>query len=214
MFALLHLDEHLVVVDKPAGLAVLPEGWDKAAPFLLNMLEQQFGRIWVVHRLDKVTSGVMVFARSADAHRELNRQFERRETEKLYHAILAGLPPWNEKTTRFPLRSNVGHSHRTMVDDRNGKPAETHFRVLQRGERSAFVEARPLTGRTHQVRVHAYALGFPLLGDTLYSGPAVDQIARPALHAFSLTFAHPAGGGVLSFTAPHPTDFETALRSL
>ncbi len=214
MFSLLHLDEHLIVLDKPAGLSVLPEGWDKAAPYLLSLLEQQFGRIWVVHRLDKVTSGVMVFARSPEAHRELSRQFEKHEVGKVYHAILNGLPPWDEKTTRFPLRANVGHSHRTAVDDRNGKAAETTFKVLRRGRQLALVEARPRTGRTHQVRVHAYALGFPLLGDTLYSAPATSLISRPALHAFGLAFAHPASGEKLSFTAPYPADFESTLGSL
>lgn len=214
MFSILHLDEHLAVIDKPAGIPVLPDGWDKSAPFLLHLLEQKFGRIWVVHRLDKTTSGVMVFARSAEAHRELNRQFERRETEKVYHAILSGLPDWDEKTTCFPLRSNVGHSHRTVVDDRDGKPAETKFIVLRRGAGYALVEARPLTGRTHQIRVHACALGFPLLGDRLYSGPLSDLITRPALHAYSLAFSHPATGERLSFTASHPADFETALNFL
>lgn len=214
MFPILHLDEHLVVIDKPAGLPVLPDGWNRSAPYLLSFLERQLGRIWVVHRLDKGTSGVMVFARSAEAHRALNRQFERHETEKVYHAILTGLPHWDEKTTRFPLRSNAGHSHRTVVDDREGKPAETVFRILRRGESHSLAEARPHTGRTHQVRVHAYALGFPLLGDILYSGPASDLIARPALHAYSLALVHPISAETLCFTATHPADFEAALNCL
>jgi RluA family pseudouridine synthase len=212
MITILHLDDQLIILDKPAGLPVLPEGWEKDAPCLLKMLEDEYGRIWVVHRLDKVTSGVMIFARTAEAHRSLNVQFERRQVEKIYHAIVTGLPPWEEKTTRFPLRANVGHSHRTAVDDRKGKPAETHFRVLKRGQEHALLEAHPTTGRTHQIRVHAYALGFPLLGDTLYGNLETDLISRPCLHAWSLRFARPSNGEVISFQSPHPPDFEGALR--
>ena len=214
MLPLLHLDDQILVLDKAATLPVLPDGWDKDAPWLVKLLEQDHGKVWVVHRLDKVTSGVMVFARTAEAHRDLNRQFELHSAEKVYQAILTGLVPWDDKTTRFPLRSNVGHSHRTVVDDRNGKHAETRFTVVRRGEALTLVEARPKTGRTHQVRVHAYALGFPLLGDTLYSAPVTELIARPALHAYSLTFDHPGTGERVTFTAPLPTDFEVASRSL
>ncbi len=89
---ILYLDEHIIVLNKPADLPVLPEGWEPDAPYLRQMLEKEYEKIWVVHRLDKVTSGVMVFARTAEAHRELNRQFERHEVEKVYQAIVEGLP--------------------------------------------------------------------------------------------------------------------------
>jgi len=214
MLPLLHLDDHLLVLDKPAGLPVLPDGWEPDAPYAVKLLEAEHGKLWVVHRLDKVTSGVMIFARSADAHRELNRQFDAHTAQKVYQAITVGLPPWEEKTTRFPLRSNVGHSHRTRVDDRRGKPAETTFLVLRRGPENALIEARPSTGRTHQIRVHAYALRFPLLGDTLYSAPPTSLIGRPALHSFSLTFNHPASGELITFSTPPPADFESALMRL
>jgi RluA family pseudouridine synthase len=211
---ILYVDDHILAVDKPAGLPVLPDGWQKDAPYLLKMLEEEYGKLWVVHRLDKVTSGVMVFARTAEAHRALNIQFEKHEAEKVYHAISSSVPPWEEKTTRFPLRANVGHSHRTMVDDRNGKPAQTTFKVLQRGQSHALLEARPLTGRTHQVRVHAYALGYPLLGDVLYSAPATELITRPALHAYSLSLQHPQDGRMMTFSAAYPLDFISAVHAL
>lgn len=213
---ILYKDEHLLVVNKPAGLSVLPEGWEPDAPYLVKMLEADPStgsghKIWVIHRIDKITSGVVVFALTADAHRSLNIQFEKHQVDKKYHAIVNGLPMWNEKVTKFPLRVNVGHKHRTMVDDRNGVRAETRFKVLKRGRDLSLLEAIPMTGRTHQVRVHAYALGFPLLGDTLYSAPETDLISRPALHAYSLAFNHPVSNERVTFTAPYPPDFEEVI---
>jgi len=214
----LYKDEHLLVLEKPAGLSVLPEGWESDAPYLLKLLEERYGdpstgsgQVWVVHRLDKVTSGVMVFARTAEAHRELNRQFERHEVEKVYHAIVEGVPPWDEHTARHMLRMNVGRKHRTVVVHKRGKNSETHFKVLERWQAQALLEARPKTGRTHQVRVHLSALGFPLLGDSLYGASGTDLIARPALHALSLTFTHPKSGERVTFSAPYPDDMGQVL---
>ncbi len=218
---IIHQDEHILIINKPAGLSVLPEGWEPDAPYLVKMLEEEFEKIWVVHRLDKFTSGVLVFALNAEAHRSLNIQFEKHEVEKVYRAITVGAPPWKERITKFPLRVNVGHKHRTMVDNKNGIRSETKFKVLnwiqispELAEGAALVEARPMTGRTHQIRVHAYALGYPLLGDTLYSAPETNIIARPALHAHSLTFNHPVSNERVSFTAPYPADFKKALERL
>lgn len=211
---IIHSDDHIIILNKPAGLPVLPDGWEPDAPYLVKMLEEELGKIFVVHRLDKFTSGVMVFAKTAEAHRSLNIQFEKHTIEKIYHAITVGTPPWDEKTTKFPLRANVGHKHRTMVDNRNGLRSETRLKVLKRGQANVLLEAMPMTGRTHQIRVHAYALGYPLLGDVLYSAPETDIIARPALHAFSLTFTHPDTNERVTFTAPYPPDFESALNKM
>ena len=211
---ILHLDEHILVIDKPSGLSVLPEGWEPDAPYLRQMLEDEFEQVWVVHRLDKVTSGVMIFALTAEAHRGLNRQFERHEVEKLYHAIVEGLPPWDEHTARHMLQTNVGRKHRTVVVHKRGKNSETHFKVLKRGQDKALVEAHPKTGRTHQVRVHLSALGFPLLGDNLYGASETELIKRPALHAYSLGFTHPITGEHLNFIANPPTDFQEVLNQL
>lgn len=209
---ILYEDSHLLVVDKPAGLPVLPDGWEPDSPYLVKMLEEKYDKIWIVHRLDKVTSGVIVFARDAKTHRTLNLQFEQHEAEKIYHAVVEGNPKWEEKVTRFPLRANVGHKHRTIVDDRHGKPSETRFRLLEQYQAAAWVEASPRTGRTHQIRVHAAALGHPLVGDILYGAPETKLIARPALHAFSLTID--LNGVKIKFSAPPPDDFRATLERL
>jgi RluA family pseudouridine synthase len=211
---ILYEDEELLIISKPTGLPVLPDGWEKEAPYLVKLLEKQNGRLWIVHRLDKITSGVMAFARTAEAHRALNLQFEQHEIEKLYHAIVVGVPEWDRLIARHPLRVDVGHSHRTVVDHSKGKSSDTAFRVLERYLGYSLLEAVPGTGRTHQIRVHAYALGFPLLGDMLYSAPITDLIARPALHALSLTITHPTNGKRITFTAPYPDEFQTSLKKL
>lgn len=209
---LIYEDAHLIVVDKPAGLSVLPDGWEKDSEYLVKMLKESYGKVFIVHRLDKITSGVMVFARDAETHRALNIQFEDHEAQKTYHAILEGNPKWEEKVAKHPLRANVGHKHRTMVDDKHGKPSETGFRVIKRYEEAALVEAKPMTGRTHQIRVHAYALGHPLIEDVLYGSRDRYGFPRPMLHARSLSFIHPATNERVRFSAPHPADFEEALK--
>lgn len=211
---LLFEDGDLLVINKPANVSVLPDGWQPDTPYLVKMLQDVYPELLVAHRLDKVTSGVMVFARTPDAHRHLNLQFEQHTVEKIYHAICVGIPRWDEHTAKHKLRINVGHSHRTVVDNGQGKPAETHFKIIRRFARHALLQAIPATGRTHQIRVHAYAMGIPLLGDSLYSAPPTDLIDRPALHAQSITFIHPTTGEPLSFTAPYPADMKNALEKM
>ncbi len=211
---IIHEDQYLIVLDKPAGLSVLPDGWEKDSEYLVKMLEEAYEKVFIVHRLDKITSGVMVFARDAETHRALNIQFENHEAQKTYHAIVEGNPKWEEKIAKHPLRANVGHKHRTMVDDKNGKPSETRFRVMKRYQESALVEAKPMTGRTHQIRVHAYALGHPLVEDILYGARDRYGLARPMLHAQSLSFIHPVTNEKVKFSTPHPADFEEALERL
>lgn len=212
---ILHLDEDLLVIDKPAGLRSTPDGWDPALPHLRSVLEPAYGRLWLVHRLDKDASGVMVLARNAAAHRALSGQWERREVEKVYHALVRGEPAWQKRTVEAPLRANVGRRKRTVVHPQ-GRPAQTAVRVIRRLAGYALLEARPVTGRRHQVRVHLYHLGFPIVADPLYGpGPQPgDPIARLALHARRLAFRHPRTGETLRFTAPHPEDFAAALTQL
>jgi RluA family pseudouridine synthase len=201
---ILFVDETLLVIDKPAGLHTLPDGYDPGLPHVRGLLEPQYGQLWIVHRLDRETSGVLVLARSAEAHRALNTQFEQHLVHKVYHARVMGIPAWKEKTVDLPLRTNAGHRHRTIVDAQHGKPAVTHLRVLERFEASALVEASPETGRTHQIRAHLAALGHPIVGDALYGGGV--SPTGLFLHARSLQVTHPLSGGRLKFTAEYPQE--------
>jgi RluA family pseudouridine synthase len=212
MTTVIYSDDDLLVVDKPPGIACAPGGWGQAPPSLFKTLEQDFGRLWLIHRLDKATSGLMVFARNAAAHREVSVQFESRRVVKTYHAIVCGVPSWEERSTRAPLRADVGHSHRTAVDRERGVPAQTHFQVEERFQAHALLVAKPETGRTHQVRAHAAALGFPLLADRLYGAPATELILRTALHAASLELSY--AGQMFHWVAPYPADFVHALEEL
>jgi RluA family pseudouridine synthase len=157
----------------------------------MQLLEPTYGRLWVVHRLDRDTSGVLVLARTPDAHRALNGQFEARVLRKVYHALVRGDPPWTEKVVDLALLPDGDRRHRTVVIQQytasragrsgagkrgarkpgGGKPALTKCRVLERfGPSYALVEAIPKTGRTHQIRAHLSALGTPIVADALYGG--------------------------------------------
>ncbi len=211
---LLYLDEHLLVVAKPAGLPTLVDGYHPEAPFLLGILKETYPELWVVHRLDRQTSGVIAFARTALAHRRLNAQFEGRRAQKIYHALAHGLPEWESQTVRLPLSADRGHRHRTVVDPENGKPAETALQVLERFARHALLKAEPHTGRTHQIRAHLAATGHPIVSDPLYGGEMLPALPRLGLHACSLKLLHPVSSEEMVFTAEYPQDFEQALHQL
>jgi tRNA pseudouridine32 synthase / 23S rRNA pseudouridine746 synthase len=211
----IHADEALLVIDKPAGLLSLPDGHDATLPHVRRILEPQFGRLWIVHRLDRETSGIMLLARNEDAHRRLNQQFENRQVSKSYHAIVNGNPGWDEIRANFPLRINVGRRKRTAVVRKQGKPATTYFRLLESFDEHTLLEARPETGRRHQIRAHLFHLGYPILSDPLYGlGGISPLISRLALHANSLTFQDPTTADTLTFKCASPPDFEAAISNL
>lgn len=230
--AYLYEDDDLLAVHKPAGIATVHDAARPDEADLHAWLEAQVGRLWVVHRLDRETSGVVVFARNEASHRALSARFEERDVTKIYHAILVGHPPWSERTVDAPLRADADRRHRTVVDVIGGKPAVTHFRVLRRLRRFALVEARPETGRTHQIRVHAALLGHPVAVDDLYGEgrpiflshykpdyrPGRDEeqplMGRLALHALALRFPHPRTGETVELYAPYAKDFNATLNQL
>ena len=200
------MDESLVVINKPAGLLSVPDGYHPSLPHLRSILEPILGKLWMVHRLDKETSGLMVLAQNAEAHRELNRQFREREPIKHYLAQVAPAPLWNEMCVEAPLRVNADRAHRTRVDFERGKPAKTNFLVIQREENWAELVCTLHTGITHQIRAHLYHLGLGILGDPLYQPPEFKAASKPGvarmmLHASELTFTHPKTGAAMHFSA-------------
>lgn len=202
------------MVNKPAGLLVIPGGYGEEEN-LRQMLEPVYGRVWIVHRLDRHTSGVLVIARTADAHKSLNTQFEKHYVRKTYHALVNGVPQWNHTTIDRPLQPNGDRRHRTVVSEK-GKPSWTEVQVLERFTDCTLVEAIPKTGRTHQVRAHLAASGYPIVSDRLYRGQTLDSrsIDRTALHALSIEFDHPITGQALRFEAPYPVDMARTLKQL
>jgi RluA family pseudouridine synthase len=225
-------DEHLLAVNKPAGLPVLPDGYDPDVPHVRSLFEPLFGSLWVVHRLDKDTSGVLLLARNSEAHRGLNTQFEQRRTHKIYHALVKGSPTWDEEHITLPLLPDGDRNHRTLVDHEHGKPSSTYLKVLQRMNTYTLVEARPETGRTHQIRVHLASTGFPIAADPLYGdgeplflshlrndyrkGKGLERplLARLGLHAYSLQFEHPALVETMQLEAAYAKDFGAVVTQL
>jgi 23S rRNA pseudouridine1911/1915/1917 synthase len=205
----LYEDDLLVVVDKPSGLVVHP-GAGTRAPTLVEALlcdrdlasSDDPVRPGVVHRLDKDTSGVMVLAKDSGALRELQRQFADREVAKLYLAVVHGMIEEDEGLIDAPVGRDPRSPRRMDVTD-TGRPARTLFDVLQRDAETTLLMARPITGRTHQVRVHLRYIEHPVIGDEIYGRAA----QRLALHAWRLQFAHPATGRCCRFEATVPDAF-------
>lgn len=210
-------DESLLIVNKPAGLLSIHDGYHPELPNLLNILTQEFGKLWVIHRLDKETSGILIFGRTPEAHRALNELFRKRLVKKTYHAVSRHSPPWDVNDCHVPLLVNGDRQHRTVVDEKRGKPAVTYFYVHKRSRAGCLLEAQPVTGYTHQIRAHCLYLGVPILGDRLYSFPAdksESQEGRLALHAKDIVFEHPTTGQSLSLSTPYPLDFLALLERL
>ena len=191
-------DEHLLIVGKPSGLLSVPGRGPEKTDCLVSRLQARFPGALIVHRLDMETSGLMVLALTADIHRALSRQFENRVVEKRYIARVAGVPDLTEGRIDLPLMKDWPNRPLQKVDKDAGKPSVTEWRLLAREEGAARLELTPLTGRTHQLRVHLNAIGHPLLGDLLYGTPKSRAGApRLQLHASTLGFAHPVTGEAL-----------------
>ena len=205
----LYADESLLVLVKPAGLLSVPGRGEDKQDCLSARAQRQFPEARVVHRLDMATSGLMVMARSAAAQRNLNDAFASREIAKRYIAVVDGhlsAPPTPWGLIDLPIIVDWPNRPLRMIDPVAGKPSVTRWRVLAHGERGVTrVELEPVTGRSHQLRVHLRAIGHAIAGDQLYGAPRVQAMAdRLLLHACSLEFKHPTTGQVLQFVSPAP----------
>jgi 23S rRNA pseudouridine1911/1915/1917 synthase len=214
---IVHADEWLAVVDKPAGLVV------HAAPghrgeTLVDSLGELLGggedpeRPGIVHRLDKDTSGLMLVARTDEAHRRLAAHIKAREVRRTYLALVEGRPRSRSGTIDAPLGRDYRAPARRAVGGRGPREARTHFTVLETLPADALVEARLETGRTHQIRAHFAAIGHPVAGDPQYGHAGRHGLPRQFLHSARLGFAHPFTGEEMEFTSPLPDDLAEALE--
>jgi len=231
-------DEHLMVIDKPAGLVVHPGAGVRSGTLvhaLLHHAPEISGvggedRPGIVHRLDRDTTGLMVVAKTAHAHRALVAAIQAREVSRVYHALVWGEPAAREGLVDAPLGRDPRDRKRIAVVP-SGRPARTHWRTLERLGLGSLLELRLETGRTHQIRVHLAHLGHPVIGDPVYGGRGKKQLRggegqrslasalleclpRQALHAIELGLDHPVTGDRLRFTRPAPDDFARALDML
>ena len=200
----LHHDHELLLVNKPAGLLSVPGKGAHLADCLLSRVQAAFPEALLVHRLDRDTSGVMVFALSRHAQRHLGLQFERRQVRKTYIARVRGHVDQREGVVDLPLSVDWPNRPRQKVDRENGRPALTRWRVLKHEEGATRLRLMPETGRSHQLRVHMLAIGHPILGDPLYAEGPARQAPRLMLHAESLRLRHPDGGRGMTFRARCP----------
>ena len=238
-FTLIYADEDMIAVNKAAGLLVAADRWDIGAPRLDLLIQKELPQIaplcqklYAVHRIDKDTSGILLYALNAEAHRALNTAFQEREIKKTYRLLIHGRVSEEQFTVDLPLRADGDALHRTVVDKRRGKEAITHFTALETFRQFSLLEARPVTGRTHQIRAHLAAAGYPIVCDSLYgSGKPVllselkqrwrgdvyaeqPLIRRLALHAYQLEGLHPRTSEPFSFTAEYAKDFKSTVHQL
>jgi tRNA pseudouridine32 synthase / 23S rRNA pseudouridine746 synthase len=200
------LDDSFIVVNKPGGLLSVPGRGPDKADCQSARVQAEFPDALVVHRLDMETSGLMVFARSIDAQRALNRAFEQRLVEKYYAAVVTGLVDNDQGTVDLPLICDWPNRPRQMVDHAIGKPSTTHYVVLARDktQQQTRVGLAPVTGRSHQLRVHMASLGHAIIGDSLYSQTPPPAGQRLLLHAAKLSFPHPDRSDVVSCVSSVP----------
>lgn len=213
---LAHVDEWLAVVEKPAGL-VVHHGAGVRGPTLVDELSELLAggpdpaRPGIVHRLDRDTSGLMIVARTEEAHRRLSEMIRRREVERTYLALVEGRPRSRQGTIDAPLGRDHRAPERRAVGGRGARDARTHFRVLEPLAADTLVEVRLETGRTHQIRAHFVAIGHPVCGDPRYGHAPRHGLRRQFLHSARLGFRHPITGERLELDSPLPDDLEAAL---
>jgi 23S rRNA pseudouridine1911/1915/1917 synthase len=218
-FSILYEDEHLLVIDKAAGLVVHPARGHYEGTLSQLLGEAGFAlaggeaeRAGIVHRLDRDTSGLLVVARSEQAHRDLQRALAERRIEREYLALVEGRPPARTGTIEAPIGRHPRIRTRMAVDGSGAREARTHFTLERSLPRSSLLSLLLDTGRTHQIRVHLQAIGHPVCGDPEYGTPGLLGLERQFLHATRLAFTHPLSGEPLELRSPLPEDLRAALE--
>lgn len=201
-FDLIYQDDYLLVANKPAGLLAVPGRGPDKQDCLSARLQQEFPDTLIVHRLDMATSGLMVFARGAGMQRRLSLMFQEREVEKRYVAVVAGKLAPATGEVNLPMIADWPNRPLQKIDTENGKPSLTRYRLLGIDEGNSRMELEPVTGRSHQLRLHMAAIGHPILGDALYGDAS--SAPRLLLHATTLDLAHPLSGVPLHFVSSPP----------
>ena len=212
-------DEHLLVVDKAAGIVVHPAAGHRSGTLVHGLLAHDVAggeeeeRPGIVHRLDRDTSGLMVVARSDDVYRRLQSLVRRRELERHYRALVVGRPRSRRGTIEAPIGRDRRDPLRRSLDTDAPRPAVTHFGLVELLPRHALLDVRLETGRTHQIRVHLAAIDLPVAGDPVYGRPQELGLNRQFLHASRLAFVHPLTGQQVEITSPLPADLDEALEA-
>lgn len=224
-------DDRIIVIEKPPHLPTLPDRYNRLILNLYDILKEEFGSIFVVHRIDRDTSGVIVFAKDAESHAALNSQFEHREIHKSYAAIVVGRPAEADGMIDSPISENQSRPGVMKINGKHGKPSVTSYRVDELFHGYAFVEAMPESGRQHQIRVHLASIGLPVMCDRVYGdgrpfylsqvkshyysdGDEKPLLSRTALHAGSISFVHPGINEIRTFNVGLPKDMRSVLNYL
>ena len=202
---IIYADDVLVVANKPADMLSVPGRGEDKQDCLWRRVQADFPTARIVHRLDYATSGIIVLALTLESQRNISRSFQDRLTNKRYQAIIAGQPKDKEGSIELPLRCDWENRPLQIVDFEQGKNALTHWKAINTEALGTRVELTPVTGRSHQLRVHMQALGHPIVGDRFYADPdALALSDRLLLHAEHLAFPHPITGDMISFNCPTP----------
>lgn len=229
---IIYEDDFIVVLNKPAGCLTIPDRYDRSAINLYDLLTKKYSKIFTVHRLDKDTSGVIVFAKDAESHRKLNQQFQELKVTKIYHAVLSGNLIQDELVIDIPITEDL-HNKGRMRPSARGKESLTALKVLERFRNATLVELNLVTGRHHQIRVHCTAIGHPLLVDEFYGKSSEFKLSylkrnykikkgdeekpiidRVSMHSKKIIILHPITEKEMVFEADYPKDFSALLEVL
>lgn len=230
-YSVIYSDDDFIVLNKRSGILIAADRYNPDAPRLDLMAEKEFGKLYAVHRIDKDTSGLIIYAKNLEAQKGISMQFEQRKVQKTYHALVYGHPLWEDLHVDLALEPDGDARHRTVVNKKFGKPSVTDFHLIGVCGPYSWIEAKPKTGRTHQIRVHLAANNLSIVCDPLYSGNQKpvrlsevkrkwngdeDEerplLSRLALHAYKIQFEHPATHEQVTFTAPYARDMEAVRK--